>query len=91
MVGQKDATFEGGGVLKLKPALSSAGAGSGVNLGYMGSYIAELSALIDLSQTSDHNPPNVLRSILRPDMDFPGQVCIPHNGQDTGRKISIRF
>jgi len=86
VLGQKDADIGGGPLLKLKPPLQKTGAGSGVNLGYMGSYITELGALIEIAEAGSVNVPNVVRSILKPDLDFPGEYV--HAGYQAGVPIN---
>lgn len=70
-------TPEGGTVLSLRPALRASGPNPCVrDLGYIGSFTAELGALIELStqHPSQHSP--VLQSILTPRFDRPGDYVL---------------
>ncbi len=57
-------------ILRVRPKLQAHGSCSVKSYGYIGSYMAELNALIELSQEPE--PTNVLKSILCPKRDFPG-------------------
>ena len=59
--------------ISVKPKMSSRGGVRCKSFGYIGSYIAELRALIELAE--DPKPTNVLRSILDPRRDLPGDFA----------------
>jgi len=56
--------------LTVRPALRDRGSISGKSYGYVGSYINELKALIDLAEAKKVS--NVLQSVLCPRRDYPG-------------------
>ena len=56
--------------LTVRPALRARGAISGKSYGYVGSYMNELKALIELAEAKEVS--NVLQSVLCPRRDFPG-------------------
>jgi len=57
--------------LSVRPALRERGSVSGKSYGYVGSYINELKALIELAEAKSVS--NVLKSVLEPRRDLPGQ------------------
>lgn len=77
LVSSQQPTPEGGTVLSLRPALRACGSSPRVrDLGYIGSFTAELGALVELStqHPSQHSP--VLQSILTPRWDRPGDYVL---------------
>jgi hypothetical protein len=56
--------------LSVRPALRERGSISGKSYGYVGSYINELKALIELAEAKEVS--NVLQSVLCPRRDYPG-------------------
>ena len=75
--GQKPAV-EGGALLSVRPPMRCGANPHVRDLGYIGSYTAELGALIELSSQhpSQHSP--VLHSILTPRNDRPGDYVRKH-------------
>jgi hypothetical protein len=67
--------MDGSVKVQVKPPIHCSGRFTCVTLGYIGSYMAELAALLELSvkySNSREPMPNVLRSILQPQVDTPG-------------------
>ncbi len=77
LVSSQQPMVEGGAVVSVRPALRTHGSSPSVrDLGYIGSFTAELSALIELStQHPSHHSP-VLQSILTPRRDLPGDYVL---------------
>lgn len=66
--------------------LACGGLGQVYDLGYIGSYRAELEALISIAE--DASPPAVMNSILQPRQDFPGDYTDPF-GEDAANRIHV--
>ncbi|KAK3273602.1 hypothetical protein CYMTET_18168 [Cymbomonas tetramitiformis] len=60
--------------VRLTPGIQTPGTVSFRSLGYVGSYLMELSALVELKDSTD-GPSGVLRSMLCPRLDFPGEYA----------------
>ena len=78
----------------VKPALRGRGRVLCRSLGYIGSYVAELGALVELSQLSwrEAEQFDVLQSILRPQVDLPGDYtsgAIPKGNMNPSQHTAV--
>lgn len=77
LVSSQQPAADGGTMLSVRPALRAARSTPSVrDLGYIGSFTAELSALIELSTQHPNQHSPVLQSILSPRHDRPGDYVL---------------